>query len=407
MKLNILGLAFFTFVCVSLNASADNSMLRLACDGDSIGAGVSINGQFKGDCPVDVQVPPGIYQVKAQLPVDKYNERVFEQTIRIGDSSVKRIDIQLGAARLNADGQLLENERLAKERKAAQLVEDKNRQVRLARESKFQAILDMAIQQGAAPNNAKSFHQCSGCPEIVLVKNESKGVIVGIGKFDVTRGQYRQFVEETGRNTEPGCMVFQDPGFWGERYNAWQIVADQNWTNPGFIQGDDHPVVCVSLKVASDYATWLSFKTKHHYFLLSANWYLFLHPNFPNYASICQFANLRDQQSLVRAYGVGNEKYPCNDGFAYTSPVGTFPADEWGIYDFFGNVDQIVPNSSSVISLYGGSWATRKNTLHTDYAEMNDSDRAKDGYADIRFFVGKTMPRSDVGFRIMTDFEPL
>ena len=56
--------SYFSFLLVlALSASADllaaGATLRIACEGDAVGAVVLVNGQFKGECPIDVQMPGG------------------------------------------------------------------------------------------------------------------------------------------------------------------------------------------------------------------------------------------------------------------------------------------------------------------------------------------------------------
>lgn len=93
-------------LCVSISAApstaAAGSMLRITCEGDDVGAEVSINGKFKGECPADVQVNEGTVKLLVRKKVDEQRERVFESELRIGDGVVKKIEAQLGVAQLNA-----------------------------------------------------------------------------------------------------------------------------------------------------------------------------------------------------------------------------------------------------------------------------------------------------------------
>ena len=71
-----------------------------------------------------------------------------------------------------------------------------------------------------------------------------------MGRYPVTRGQYAQFVAETG-----------------------YAGGGNEWKDPGFPQDDTHPVVNVSALDAEAYAAWLSKKTGSVYRLPSdAEW---------------------------------------------------------------------------------------------------------------------------------------
>jgi hypothetical protein len=74
---------------------AQASTLRIACDPGASGGEVSINGKFKGECPLDVQVAAGTLQIKVKKNISGKTE-TFEQTVRLGDDVVKRIDVSFG-----------------------------------------------------------------------------------------------------------------------------------------------------------------------------------------------------------------------------------------------------------------------------------------------------------------------
>jgi len=206
----------------------------------------------------------------------------------------------------------------------------------------------------------KSFRDCAECPEMVVIpggrftmgspKDEpghfysewpQRQVTIhqfAAGKFDVTRGEWASFVKATNRTTPDGC------GFSGF---PEKDEARASWRKLGFPQDDQHPVVCVTWEDAQDYAQWLSQRTRHRYRLLSeAEW---------EYAA-------RAGTSTPYPWGTnashdyanyGTEKC-CGDGLAlgrdkwvYTSPVGSFPPNAFGLYDMNGNVLQFVQDCFS------------------------------------------------------------
>ncbi|MFA5683419.1 MAG: bifunctional serine/threonine-protein kinase/formylglycine-generating enzyme family protein [Lysobacteraceae bacterium] len=64
----------------------------------------------------------------------------------------------------------------------------------------------------------------------------------------VSVGEYRRFVEATGR-ADSRCRA---------RLSPLQLIEERTWRDPGFPQGEESPVVCVSHADAQDYARWLS-----------------------------------------------------------------------------------------------------------------------------------------------------
>ncbi len=146
----------------------------------------------------------------------------------------------------------------------------------------------------------------------------------------VTVGQFRRFVESSGYPTE-----------------AEKAGGQSNWKNPGFDQKDDHPVVFVSYNDAVAFLAWLNEQEKR-----SGRSYGL--PTEAQWEYACRagtggiYGGSDDPESLVRIANVADASYqkpfpnsPCirgNDGFVYTSPVGSFEPNAWHLYDMIGNV---------------------------------------------------------------------
>ena len=98
-----------------------------------------------------------------------------------------------------------------------------------------------------------------------------------MGQCDVTVGQFKKFIAETGYTTEAEWTgpVRNDEeradracfgtGGWG--YNAQTGMCEDrdpkyNWRNTGFPQTDDHPVVNVTWNDAVAFCQWLSRKER-------------------------------------------------------------------------------------------------------------------------------------------------
>ena len=164
-----------------------------------------------------------------------------------------------------------------------------------------------------------------------------------LGIHEVTAGQFRRFVEESGHQTEAekdgkGSHV------WNETKKTWELDPGKNWRNPGFSQTDDHPVVCVSHNDAMAFCQWLSQKERLTYRLpTEAEWEFAcragtgtLYPLGDDPESLVTIANVADA-SLKRKF----PNFTCIDGddrFVYTAPVGSFAPNPWGLYDMIGNV---------------------------------------------------------------------
>ncbi len=221
----------------------------------------------------------------------------------------------------------------------------------------------------------------------------------------VTVEDYRRFVAATGRALQ-GCETYD---------GSWTYRPENNWQNPGFAQSGLHPVTCVSWDDAVAYTQWLSAKTGHRYRLPSASEWEYtaragretVYPWASNGSNACAFANVADASAAHRYPGL--TVFACDDGYANTSPVGSFNANALGINDMLGNVfqwtqdcwhadyrDAPVDGSArtdgdcSERELRGGSWFTSPSYVRADYRNHFAADYRT----------------SSVGIRLVRDLRP-
>ena len=231
----------------------------------------------------------------------------------------------------------------------------------------WMTTLPVARAQTPAPGT--SFRDCSnGCPEMVVVQrgrftmgapageeerenwpNERRGNSVpqhlvtirhklAIAKFHVTRDEYAQFVAETNRPDADSCDTLNASGGF--------IATNGNWHSPGFPQTGRDPVVCVSWDDAQAYVAWLSAKTGHAYRLpTEAEWEYAARAGTTtaryfsdNPAEFCRHTNVGDLDYFKQHPGDSGVNRACRDGCAFTSPVGSFPPNQFGLYDMLGDV---------------------------------------------------------------------
>ena len=199
----------------------------------------------------------------------------------------------------------------------------------------------------------------------------------------VTRGQFRAFVDESGYKTEAEKA---------SEISTWKYNVD-------FEQEDTQPVVDVTWNDAVAFTEWLSRK-EHKTFRLptEAEWEYACRAGtttaFNTGATLSSDAADVDGSG---ASGVNRRK---------TTPVGSFPANRWGLYDMHGNAWQWcsdvygdyspdavtdptgpAPASGSARVLRGGSYHYGPAICRSAYRYWNPPE--------IRY--------NDVGFRVVSD----
>ena len=176
---------------------------------------------------------------------------------------------------------------------------------------------------------------------------------------EVTRGQFRAFVEATGYKTtaeQNGLgIVGWDTTPSEDRpkdLNSFRQKPEFDWESPGFDQEDDHCVVGVSYRDAQEFCRWLSQKEGRTYRLpTEAEWEYAARAGTETYFSfgdqyqqtIHQHANIGNVElekaapgRVMRQWLVDVQRDP-DDGYVFTSPASSYPANAWGLHDMHGN----------------------------------------------------------------------
>jgi formylglycine-generating enzyme required for sulfatase activity len=244
-----------------------------------------------------------------------------------------------------------------------------------------------------AVKGPQTFRDCPDCPEMVVVpagsfvmgsptsepdheKDEGPQHDVAIardfamGKFEVTRKQYEDFLTATGYDVGNVCSQWTGTGFKPSQGST--VLA------PGIDQSTDHPATCVSWRDAKAFATWLSKRTGFTYRLLTeAEW---------EYAARAGSSNAFATGQILDASSV-------NFNSTGTQPVGHYAANNFGLHDMQGNVWEwtedcyatsyaqapddgsafVTPNCERTYR--GGAWANTAKDMRFATRGTNDADK--------------------------------
>jgi len=199
-----------------------------------------------------------------------------------------------------------------------------------------------------------------------------------LGKYEVTRGEFRKFVEATSYKTD----AEKRDGCYGWTGSEWKKDSSFNWKNVGFTQDDKHPVVCVSWNDAKAYVNWLSEQTGKDYRL----------PTEAQWEYACRAGSTGKYSFGDDANQLGNYGWYSSNSGNKTHPVGEKQPNKFGLYDMHGNVwewledayhrsyngapsdgSAWISGNSNYHLLRGGSWGSDDNGLRCAYRNRFDT----------------------------------
>ena len=168
-----------------------------------------------------------------------------------------------------------------------------------------------------------------------------------LGATEVTNAQFRAFAEATGYRTDAERDV---EGGFGIDFATGRVEQRQglSWRNPGFpgfVPGDDHPVLLVSWQDAEAFCAWLSKKENARYRLpTEAEWEYASRagstsawPFGDDPSGLLEHGNTADG-ALLGAMPAATWTAAWNDGASFLATVASFAPNAFGLYDVEGNV---------------------------------------------------------------------
>lgn len=220
-----------------------------------------------------------------------------------------------------------------------------------------------SVAAASSTSSGEVFQDCPACPQMKVVpagafemgaaaadKQAAKDEVprhrvqltkaFAVGIHEVTRDQFKSFIDATGHNAGSTCHGYED-GHWDGK---WEDKPGRTWRAPGYAQDKQHPVVCINWHDAKGYAQWLSAKTGQRYRLLTeAEWEYVAHAGSVQVSH--DAANYGAEAECCKSLAEGRDRW------ITTAPVGSFAPDALGLYDIRGNV-----------------WEWLEDCYHDDYA---------------------------------------
>lgn len=240
-----------------------------------------------------------------------------------------------------------------------------------------------------------------------------------LGAYEVTKGQFRTFADATHYKSEAEKDGLGGAGFDPQKElqpdgKALHQSPRFNWRNWGVEDGENFPVVNMTWNDATAFCDWLSLRDGKKYRLpTEAEW---------EYAcragTTGRFYNGNDTEALTRIGNVADlslaqklhyKTLQSSDGWAFTSPVGQFKPNNFGLYDMIGNAfewcrDFYEPNwydQSPIVNPAGPS-EPAESPLHAFRGGGWEADAVYCRCA-ARYLAKPTLRDGSAGFRVLCE----
>ena len=295
---------------------------------------VSIDGVSYGATPVEIMLPTGTHNIT----VEKEGFKSFRSALKIsGDHTLRAV--------------LVERSNLPE---AGETFADKMSKSLQAPEMTVVAAGQYLVGENAAE-------------QFSLPKP------IAMSSTPITTAQFKQFTDQTSYQTDAELKrvcVAVDNG-------SIEPKAGNNWRQPGFEQSASSPAVCISRNDAQAFINWLSKTTGHTYRLPSENEW-----------------EVAARAGSENNYWWGNEfkTNAANTGWSgtswsnnSTSPVKSFAANSFGLYDMVGNVWEWTSASQGIAK--GGAW----------------SFSPQKAIASERLYIAPSTAANFIGFRVVRE----
>jgi formylglycine-generating enzyme required for sulfatase activity len=197
------------------------------------------------------------------------------------------------------------------------------------------------LAQAATPQPGKVFKDCKDCPEMVVLpagtftmgtpedevgREPDEGPMHAVtfakpfamSRFQITAGEWDSYIRQSG-------VKIAD----GDTRPGRECIASK----PRYPQGPRQPAVCMDMDDVKNYVAWLSKKTGQQYHMVSEAQ--------REYAARAGTSGpFPFPFDAGKGYSIAEHAntYGPADGYSYSSPVGSYPPNAFGMYDMHGNV---------------------------------------------------------------------
>jgi formylglycine-generating enzyme required for sulfatase activity len=196
-------------------------------------------------------------------------------------------------------------------------------------------LMGSSPDEAARDIEAAPISDTSSIRKLVLAKQPQHEITIkqpfALAKFPVTKSEFGTFVEETKYTPAPGCFLHS---------LQYHESSQASWQEPGFVQIERDPVVCVNWQDAKAYVAWLNKKLASSINSENDEPY-----RLPSEAEWEYAARAGTRTARWWGDGIGKNNTVCDRcgskwDLMQPAPVGSFHSNPFGLYDLLGNVSQ-------------------------------------------------------------------